>query len=102
MLSLPHKDMRFYDFNNADFLKNIVFFVIFGNLLSAIILKKYAEGYLATFLIVILAGGLLSCMIEGLQLFLPTRAPGIADILSNILGSGFGILVTFIILKEKS
>ncbi|MEA1949419.1 MAG: VanZ family protein [Thermodesulfobacteriota bacterium] len=102
ILSLPHKDMRFYFFYEADFLKNIVFFVLFGILLTAIILKKYATGYFATFLIVTLTGGLLSCVIEGLQLFLPTRVPGMADISGNILGSGLGMLVTFIILKEKS
>jgi hypothetical protein len=102
MLSLPHKDMRFYGFNKTDFLKNIVFFVLFGILLTAIILKKYATGYFATFMIVTLGGGLLSCVIEGFQLFLPTRYPGMADIFSNILGSGFGMLITFIMLKEKS
>jgi VanZ family protein len=71
-------------------------------LLSAIILKKYSTGYFATFMVVILAGGLLSFGIESLQLFLPTRVPGIADIFSNILGSAFGVLVTFIILVVKS
>ena len=101
ILSLPNKDMRFYGFNKADFFQNIVFFVLFGSLLSAIILKKHATGYFVTFMIVTLAGGLLSCIIEGLQLFLPTRVPGMADILSNILGSGFGIQLTFIILKQK-
>jgi VanZ family protein len=101
LMRFPHKDMRFYNFNKADFQKNIVFFVLFGSLLSAIILKKYATGFLAALLLVTSAGGLLSCVIEGLQLFLPTRAPGIADILSNILGSGFGALVTFTVLKGK-
>jgi VanZ like family/Concanavalin A-like lectin/glucanases superfamily len=102
IFSLPLKDMRFHGVYKADFLKNIVFFVPFGILVTAIILKKYATGYFATFLIVTLAGGLLSCLIEGLQLFLPTRYTGMADIFSNILGSGFGMLVTFIILNEKS
>ena len=64
-----------------------------------IILKKYTTGYFAIFLIVTLAGGLLSCVIEGFQLFLPTRESSMADIFSNILGSGFGMLVTFIFLK---
>jgi VanZ family protein len=41
-------------------------------------------------------------VIESLQLFLPTRVPGISDIFSNILGSGFGTLVTFIMLRWKS
>jgi len=102
ILSLPHKNMRFLGFGKPDFLENIVFFVPFGILLTVIILKKYATGYFPTFLIVTLAGGLLSFVIEGFQLFLPTRYPGMADIFSNILGSGFGMLVTFIILKEKS
>ena len=101
IFSLPHKDMRFRGVNKADFLKNIVFFVPFGILFTLIILKKYRAGYFASFLIVTLAGGLLSCVIEGFQLFLPTRYPGMADIFSNILGSGIGMLVTFIILKEN-
>jgi VanZ family protein len=101
LLGLPHKDMRFYDFNRSDFIKNFFFFVPFGALLSAIILKKYAIGHLATFLLVALAGGLVSCLIESFQLFLPTRVPGISDILSNVLGSGFGVLVSFTLLKYK-
>jgi VanZ family protein len=98
--SLPHKDMRFYDFNKADFKKNIAFFVLFGSLLSAIILNKYATGYISAFLLVTLAGGLLSCVIEGIQLFLPTRSPGVADIIGNIFGSGFGVLIAFFIIKK--
>jgi VanZ family protein len=102
LLGLPHKDMRFYDFNRLDFLKNFFFFVPFGVLLSAIILKKYAIGHFTIFLLVALAGGLLSCTIESFQLFLPPRAPGVSDMLSNVLGSGFGVLVNFTILKFKS
>jgi VanZ family protein len=98
---LSHKDMRFSGFKKADFLKNIAFFALFGTLLSAIILKKYATGYFATFLLVALAGGLLSCVIEGFQLFLPSRSPGIADILSNIIGSGLGMLITLIIPRVR-
>jgi VanZ family protein len=100
--NLTHKDKRFRGFSKLDFLIDIVFFVPFGILLSVIIPKKYATGYFVTFLIVTLAGGLLSFVIENFQLFLPTRSPGMADIFSNVLGSGFGMLVTFIMLKEKS
>jgi VanZ family protein len=102
ILWLTHKGMRSDGFNKADIINNIAFFVFFGTLLSAIILKKYSIGYFATFMVVILAGGLLSFGIESLQIFLPTRVPGIADIFSNILGSGFGTLITFIMLKGKS
>jgi VanZ family protein len=100
-LRLPHNTMRSEGFNTYDIIKNIGFFVLFGTLLSAIILKKYSIGYPATFLIVILAGGLLSFMIESLQLFLPSRWPGISDILSNMLGSGLGIGLTFFMLRGR-
>jgi VanZ family protein len=102
LISLPYKDMRFYHFSKADFLKNIVFFVFFGSLLTAIIQKKYATRYFFTFLIVTLAGGLLSSVIEGLQLFLHTRASGITDILANILGSGLGMQVSYFYIKRES
>jgi len=87
--------MRIGSLYVADFLKNIIFFVPFGILLTVIILRKYAFSYLGTFLIVTLTGGLLGPAIEVLQLFLPTRTPGMADIFANILGSGLGMLVTF-------
>lgn len=95
VLNLPHKDMRIGSLYVADFLKNIIFFVPFGILLTVIILRKYAFSYLGTFLIVTLTGGLLGSAIEVLQLFLPTRTPGMADIFANIIGSGLGMLVTF-------
>jgi VanZ family protein len=101
-LRMPHDNMRSEGFNKVDIIKNIGFFVPFGILLSVIILKKYKIGYAATFLIVVLAGGLLSFMIESLQLFLPLRWPGISDVFSNMVGSGFGIWVTFMMLREKS
>lgn len=101
IFSIPNKDMRFHGLDREDFIENIFFFFPFGILLTAIILKKYETGYFTTFLIVILAGGLLSCAIEYSQLFLPTRHPGMADIFSNTLGSGFGVLITFVILKNS-
>jgi hypothetical protein len=102
MLTLPYNDMRFYAIGKTDFINNILFFVSFGLLFAAIIQKKYEVGYFATLLIVVLGGGLLSCLIESFQLFLPTRYSGMADIFGNILGSGFGMFITLIILKLKS
>jgi VanZ family protein len=100
-LRLPHNNMRSKRFNISDIIRNIIFFVPFGALLSAVILRKYSIGNAATFLIVILAGGLFSFVIEGLQLFLPSRWPGIADILSNMIGSGFGMGLTFFMLRGR-
>ena len=101
ILSLPYNDMRSQEVDKADFIENIFFFVPFGILLTAIILKKQRNSYFSTFLIVILAGALLSIVIEASQLFLPTRNSGMADIISNILGNGFGMLATFTLLKQK-
>ncbi|MBW1824260.1 MAG: VanZ family protein [Deltaproteobacteria bacterium] len=101
LLSLPHKDMRSNSGYVTDFLNNIIFFVPFGILLTMIILRTYAITYFPTFLIVTLAGGLLSSVIEVLQLFLPTRYPGLADIFSNILGSGLGTLTSFALRKPN-
>jgi hypothetical protein len=95
MFSLPHTDMRIDSLPVADFLKNIIFFLPFGILLSTIILWKYSISYFITFLVVTIAGSLLSLSIEFLQLFLPARTSGIADVLSNMVGSGLGVLVAY-------
>jgi VanZ family protein len=100
-LRLPNNSMRSEGFNTSDIIRNIIFFVLFGTLLSALILKKYTIGYPAIFLIVISAGAILSFVIESLQLFLPSRWPEISDILSNMLGSGFGIGLTFFMLRGR-
>jgi VanZ family protein len=100
-LIVPHNNMRSEGFNTSDIIRNIIFFVPFGALLSAVILRKYTIGYAASFLIVILAGGLLSFMIESLQLFLPSRVPGISDILSNMVGSALGMLFSFFMLRRN-
>ena len=93
ILSLPDRDMSIESFPVADFLRNIIFFMPFGILLTVIILKKYAIGYFAIVLLVSLTGGLLSYLIEYLQLFLPTRSSGLQDVFGNILGSELGMLV---------
>jgi VanZ family protein len=101
LLSLPHKDMRINSEYVAYFLNDIIFFLPFGILLTMIILRTYVITYFPTFLIVTLAGGVLSSVIEVLQLFLPTRSPALADILGNILGSGLGTLISFTLKKLK-
>jgi hypothetical protein len=95
------KNMRFYGFNQSDFLKNIAFFVPFGALFATIIRKRYAVGYVSALVIVTLSGGVISCLIEGVQLLLPSRSTGIADIVGNLLGSGLGVLSMSIISKGK-
>lgn len=99
---ISFKEMRFYGYRKSDFFKNIGFFIPFGALLSAILLKRYDAAFLTNFLVVILAGGLLSGAIEILQLLLPTRSTDMSDILGNMLGSGLGLQITLMILKGKN
>jgi hypothetical protein len=101
LFNLIHENMRIESLPFADFLMNIFFFIPYGMLLSAIILRKYSIGYFVTFLIVTLAGSFLSFTIEFLQLFLPSRGSGFSDVLSNTVGSGLGVLVAYS-LKPKS
>ena len=95
MFSLQVRDIRIDSFPVADFLKNIIFFMPFGILLTVIILNKYSMGFFAIAVAVTLTGGLLSYLIEYLQLFLPTRSSGLEDFFGNILGSGLGMLLAF-------
>ena len=90
MFNMPYRDMRMISLPGSDFLRNIIFFFPFGVLLSAIILRKYTMGYFVTFLVATFAGTLLSLSIESLQLLLPARTSGIADVLSNAIGSALG------------
>ena len=95
LLNLPHKDMRSEALGVADFLKNILFFVPYGILFSTIILRKFTFGYFPTFVLVTLAGGLLSLTIEVVQLFHTTRTSIITDIFGNMVGSGLGVLIAY-------
>ena len=97
----PHKDMRIESLFGAlvtkDFGANILFFFPYGVLLSVILLRNFHFSYFPSFLIVILTGGLFSFSIEFTQLFLPTRTAGILDISSNMLGSGLGFLLPYLL-----
>jgi len=90
---LPHQDMRIETPPVGDFLNNILFFVPFGVVFFTLIHRTDAMGLRLAFPVTALAGGVLSLGIEALQLFLPTRDPGIADVLGNTLGSGAGALI---------
>jgi VanZ family protein len=100
LFNLPHKDMRTESLYVADFLKNILFFVPYGILFSTIMLRKFTTGYFLTFVVVILAGGLLSLTIEFLQLFHSTRTSVITDMAANIAGSGLGFFIIYFLKKK--
>jgi len=101
LFNLPHKDMRTESLFVADFLRNILFFVPFGILFSTIILRKFTIGHFLTFILVTLAGGLLSVTIEFSQLFLPARTSVITDIFGNTIGSGLGVLIVYSLYTKR-
>lgn len=73
-------------------LTKILLFVPFG-VLAAAALSRHTLGGRGVGLAV-LVGGAVSCSLEAGQLFLPTRFPGITDVLLGGLGSGLGAWVT--------
>jgi hypothetical protein len=104
LFSLPHKNMRktpLLGFPLHDFLNNILFFIPFGVMLALIVAQKYPVNSFALLLIVAAAGGLFSLTIEFLQLFLPSRSAGIPDIISNMVGSGLGVFVMYVLKRKK-
>ncbi len=104
LFSIPHKDMRntfLLGFPLHDFLKNILLFIPFGVMLALIVAQKYPVNFFALFLTVTAAGGLFSLTIEFFQLFLPSRTACLPDIISNIIGSGLGVFVLFILNRKK-
>ncbi len=100
LFHLPYKNMRkTYQISSFsdDFVKNIFFFIPYGFLLSLILKIKSNIGFVSILLIVSFSGGLLSLSIEMLQLYLPTRYAGIADVVSNSIGSFVGGITAIMI-----
>lgn len=75
-----------------DFVANIFFFIPYGILLSLLLFRRFSLGPFLTIIIVVFSGGFLSITVETIQFFLPSRAPAITDVISNMLGSGVGCL----------
>ena len=84
-----------------DFLKNILLFLPFGLILTLIVTQKYPLNSFALLLTVTAAGGLFSLTIELLQLFLPSRTAEIPDIIGNMIGSGLGFFIVYVLQRKK-
>jgi VanZ family protein len=104
LFSLPHKNMRkihLLGFPLHDFLKNILFFLPFGLILALIVQQKFPLNHFALLLTVAATGGLFSLTIEFLQLFLPSRSADMPDIISNMIGSGLGVFIVYVLQQKK-
>ncbi|MBF2066637.1 MAG: VanZ family protein [Calothrix sp. C42_A2020_038] len=87
-------------FDNTSFFKdqveNVLLFMPFGCGLASILMRKGVQP-LIQILVVVFAGASLSCTVEFLQIFLPSRDPTPADIVNNTIGSFIGLLSLYIL-----
>ena len=74
-----------------DVLRNIVGFMPFGFLMCALLLRT--QRYPRAILYATLLGALLSFSIELMQAYIPQRASGITDIITNTIGTNLGALL---------
>ncbi len=74
-----------------DVLRNIAGFIPFGFLMCALLLCT--QRYSRAILYATLLGALLSFSIELMQAYIPQRASGITDIITNTLGTFLGALL---------
>ena len=91
LLELPWDEVEFSWSFWKDVLINIGGFVPLGFLFCAYfsLVRRLNRPVLAT----IVLGAVVSCAIEVLQAFLPTRNSGLTDIVTNTLGTSFGAIL---------
>jgi VanZ family protein len=87
-----------------DMFTNVLGFIPFGYLFfrfagSSIQLRKHT---VRLALVTILAGGVLSLVIEFSQAFLPTRYSSITDFIFNVSGTGMGTLLAALFCQKKT
>lgn len=82
-------DLRTY---KEDILTNIFLFLPVGFAFGILAARRTAR-FMPALILATLAGGLMSLLIESLQLFLPFRYPSLLDVASNAAGAAFGYVI---------
>lgn len=82
--------------NAGDFLVNVPFFVPWGSSLTYLLHQRRWRWYWILPIVLVASTGL-SSFVELLQLFVPSRNPTAADILSNSLGGIVGLSVFYLL-----
>ena len=96
----PGDNMRIRSGWIKDFILNIFFFVPLGSLIMLIVfLRGIRLPVTGSAVTIIMACGLLSLSIEITQLYMPDRFASIMDVISNMLGAGFGIMIVLLAKK---
>ncbi|MGK0171280.1 MAG: glycopeptide antibiotics resistance protein, partial [Gammaproteobacteria bacterium] len=73
----------------GDIVGNIALFIPFG--LIGLTASRRMPGQLAPVIALVIAGSVFASVLQGLQLFLPTRVPAFSDVVWNMVGIGIGI-----------
>ena len=81
-----------------DIISNVVAYVPFGFFIALAQRRQPPAGRLS---IAIVIGTLLSCAMETLQMFLPTRDASVADLLSNAAGTAFGGALALALIRSR-
>ena len=98
----PWKDFRLTFSFFHDVMINILGFIPFGFLITALIRRRITSRS-HSFIIVILLGSFLSLTIELIQVYLPNRYSQLMDVFTNTMGTVLGtILFHFYQSREKS
>ncbi|OKH23048.1 hypothetical protein NIES593_11360 [Hydrococcus rivularis NIES-593] len=82
--------------NSGDLVRNILLFVPFG-FGATCLTQRLKLGSIASFLAVAIASTVLSVTVEILQVFIPSRAPTIADIATNSIGGYLGFVCFYLL-----
>jgi len=85
-----HHQTRWLTYSRVEFIANILMFIPIGVFFVLLLGRDW-------WIPAIVAGVAMTCTIEFVQLFLPTRVPDIRDLVSNSFGSFIGVVAAMII-----
>jgi len=100
LLEFPETRVLLSRSSLLDSLLNVLGFIPFGTLATALFRKKKVGGETYCMVLVILAGGGFSLGIELLQFFLPGRSSSLVDVIMNTIGTMFGVGLYGVLTKE--
>lgn len=90
-----HESTRWLTYNRVEFLANVLMFVPVGVFFLLLFGRRL-------WLVSILAGFVLTLLIEGAQLFIPGRVSDVRDLAANSLGAVIGVLVALVLTASKA
>ncbi len=93
ILEANWKRVRFNRSFLSDFALNVLGFIPFGFLQAALLLRAFPSRQKLVYLLTLFIGSFLSLMIELVQAYLPARDSDLFDLIWNVSGTFFGIVI---------